>query len=286
MRFAAEQLRDDHAFVLRVVRQSGSTLMYATERLRGDSEVVLEAVRQDPKAFRYAAEKLWSDREFVKQAVVENGSVLAYAEKHLRSDREVVLTAVKLTGCALEFAADELRADRDVVLEAVKQDGMALEFAAEELKGDRGIVLEAVRSNGWALRYAKKFRCDREFQLASQMQHVAVQNGCAGGQKSCSRATLEAVRATTNRCPWHGHAKEHGYGQPGVVLQASAHVPAKARSSPQSGRGASPARACPRRHLASMMAASPSALFRASPTKRAQGAITQAKSRTILRSPF
>ncbi|EFC46883.1 predicted protein [Naegleria gruberi] len=163
----------DRKYVLKAVKQNGSTLENADSSLKKDREIVLEAVKQNGLALQYADPAFKKDREIVLEAIKQNGLTLLYVDSSLEKDREIILEAVIRYGPALKYADSSLKKDREFILESVKQHGLALEFADSILKKIEKleIVLESVKQDGYALEYAdSSLKKDREFILESVKQ--------------------------------------------------------------------------------------------------------------------
>tara|TARA_B100001093_G_scaffold450727_1_gene457691 strand:+ start:418 stop:843 length:426 start_codon:yes stop_codon:yes gene_type:complete len=59
---------NDHAFMLKVVKQNGRALKYASAGLQNNKEIVTEAVKQNQRAMQYAHADLQGNKDVMKAA--------------------------------------------------------------------------------------------------------------------------------------------------------------------------------------------------------------------------
>eukprot|EP00931_Biecheleriopsis_adriatica_P055652 TRINITY_DN32955_c0_g1_i1.p1 TRINITY_DN32955_c0_g1~~TRINITY_DN32955_c0_g1_i1.p1 ORF type:complete len:499 (+),score=96.41 TRINITY_DN32955_c0_g1_i1:195-1499(+) len=144
LRYASKELRNDFAFVMKVMQISVSqssgkepTSVDAPEQMT-DRNLLLQAVRQDGLALRLASDELRKDEEVVLEAVKQNGSALKYASHELRSDREFLFQASMQDSRALIFASDELRQDAHFLMKVMH----ALFASSTPLSSPRNIGLQ------------------------------------------------------------------------------------------------------------------------------------------------
>lgn len=164
LRLASENLRDDPAFMHRLVSGvSGLLLKYGTPRVCSDPAVVAAAVTSVGQALCHASEALRDHREIALLAVAQNGNSLQYVSSRLRADRDVVLAAVEQTGYALQHADEKLTRDRDVVIKALTSDGGALDLVDPCMLQDEELIKVALASDGsimWLLPEEMRTRRD------------------------------------------------------------------------------------------------------------------------------
>ena len=144
-RDASERLKNDVAFMIRVVRVSPYCLTIASDAMQSNRDVVLAAVETRGTMIAYASPELKSDREIVIAAVTNEGEALLVAEDAYHNDAEVVKLAASNWPLALHYATRDVRDNKEVVLAAVQSHAMALQHASERLRGDVDVVTAAMR---------------------------------------------------------------------------------------------------------------------------------------------
>ncbi len=116
------------------MRQNGDVLRYASEELRADHKFVLAALQQDSPLLRAVLDlssRQSDHHEILLAAAQQNGHALGLASEVLRADHEVVMAAVRQNGVTLRYVSEELRADHEVALAAMLGDGHALGESSE-----------------------------------------------------------------------------------------------------------------------------------------------------------
>lgn len=149
IRDASERLKDDVAFMIRVVRASPYCLTIASDAMQSNREVVLAAVKTRGGVLSAASPELKFDREIVTAAVTNEGDALLGADSAYLNDAEVVKLAASKWPHALHYATPEMCDNKDVVLAAVRgaRPSTALQYASERLRGAVDVVMTAMRKD-------------------------------------------------------------------------------------------------------------------------------------------
>ena len=103
LRQSPAQLKEDRAFVLAAVHQSGFALEHAGEVFQNDHEIVVAACKNNGFALYFASNALANDRSVVYTAVNENGYALQYASQEMMFDKEAIRLAEGQCGVHLKF---------------------------------------------------------------------------------------------------------------------------------------------------------------------------------------
>lgn len=115
-----ENITRDEA--LRLVRISGSYLLFMNPEMRDDYEIVMIAV--------------------------QNGYVLSYVSDRLRDNEEIV----KMSACEcylnLEHASERLKSDYNFVMNIIEEQGVTVCNIGKKLLDDRRILLAILKSQG------------------------------------------------------------------------------------------------------------------------------------------
>ena len=69
---ASDELKNDHAFMIKMVEKAGYNLRYASQSLRGDPSIVSAAIGEDAEAFEYASDEIRGDNQFFLQAMKDH----------------------------------------------------------------------------------------------------------------------------------------------------------------------------------------------------------------------
>lgn len=131
-------------------------LRVAPRFLKDDAAFVGRLLSKDPCIIPYVPGAFKKDRKTAMAAVRFSGSLLKHMDDEFKRDRVIVLAALENDGLALQHAGAGLRDDKEIALAAVRQNGLALQYVGEPLKQseDWEVIMAAIGQNPQAIVYA------------------------------------------------------------------------------------------------------------------------------------
>ena len=154
LKFASEDLQGDPRVVMAALEYFNDSaisydcmvMKYAANNLKADKDFAMRVVKKNAYSLEFLDASLRTDIDVVMAAVMVNGDALQGASHTMCAHRGVVMTAIANYGYALSYACNRLRADRKVVRAAIEKDPMAIIEASDELKNDREMAMTAIQS--------------------------------------------------------------------------------------------------------------------------------------------
>lgn len=131
----SEQLFENKAFVLDLVKQSPYALEYVGEELSNDKEVVLSAINSDAKLIRFASKELRRDEGLQLEALKIDFDSFPYVNENIKDDKDIALKAVKKNPINYKYVSQRLKEDVDVIEETLRRtQGLLQEGKFDQIK--------------------------------------------------------------------------------------------------------------------------------------------------------
>lgn len=153
LRFANAEVRKDPKFFYDLLEDGvKGAFPFAAEELQNDRAFVLKTVSHDSRAFESINRSWLADREIALAAVCSRGKNLELLGPELQNDKELVLVATQNDPCVLRYASASLCADPGFIGEAVSVSAEALRYASINLREDPKFLLSLLEQNSAAAR--------------------------------------------------------------------------------------------------------------------------------------
>ena len=145
--FASERLRNDKAFVRRIVGRAGAVFNELPELLQNDRELLLLALHAGGVRQTYEIRhRFGTDRDVVKEFIRTLPTneiamfLIGILDTHWPDDREVMTLAIGRAPQALQFSNAAFKDDDALVRAAMQHDACVVCFASDRLRDDDGLA--------------------------------------------------------------------------------------------------------------------------------------------------
>lgn len=138
--FASEELQNDQAFILTLLKTNGLVYEHISEFFKNNKEMAMAAVSKRPMAYEFLPPQLKVDPELVFLAISRDIQTWHFIPENLRK-KELLLLSLSKNGMGLKHLSEEMKDDIDLVIVAIKNSASAIKFASERLQQNRDILL-------------------------------------------------------------------------------------------------------------------------------------------------